>query len=149
MSLEQAIGNLNYRQKELQPGHVWLVGAGPGDPGCLTLDALSALSQADALVHDALVSDEIIAVATQARWLARDTRRRCQSRARHARVRRIVRRPQQHRLLRCCSSSGIRKRKTLREARRSQRFRPWLPKQLLRRHARQSGCAGCSGSKRR
>ena len=66
MSLEQAIGRLNHRHKILEPGHVWLVGAGPGDPGCLTLDALSALAQADALVHDALVSDEIIAVAEQA-----------------------------------------------------------------------------------
>ncbi len=66
MSLEQAIARLGHRQKELLPGHVWLVGAGPGDPGCLTLDALSALTQADALVHDALVSDEIIAVAEQA-----------------------------------------------------------------------------------
>ena len=76
MSLEQAIGRLNYRQPELQPGHVWLVGAGPGDPGCLTLDALSALSQADALVHDALVSDEIIAVADAGREiLCRQARR--------------------------------------------------------------------------
>ncbi len=50
----------------LEPGHVWLAGAGPGDPGLLTLDVLSALTQADALVHDALVPDEIIAVAEQA-----------------------------------------------------------------------------------
>ena len=66
MSLEQAIARLNHAQPVLEPGHVWLAGAGPGDPGCLTLDVLSALDQADALVHDALVSDEIIAVAEQA-----------------------------------------------------------------------------------
>ncbi|WP_394892748.1 uroporphyrinogen-III C-methyltransferase [Mesorhizobium sp. AaZ16] len=66
MSLEKAIARLNHAQPVLEPGHVWLAGAGPGDPGCLTLDVLSALDQADALVHDALVSEEIIAVASQA-----------------------------------------------------------------------------------
>lgn len=66
MSLEKAIHRLNHAQPVLEPGHVWLAGAGPGDPGCLTLDVLSALDQADALVHDALVSEEIIAVAEQA-----------------------------------------------------------------------------------
>lgn len=64
--LEQAIARLAHDGPELQPGHVWLVGAGPGDPGLLTLDALSALVQADALVHDALVSEKIVAVASQA-----------------------------------------------------------------------------------
>jgi uroporphyrin-III C-methyltransferase len=66
MSLEKAIHRLNHTHPVLEPGHVWLAGAGPGDPGCLTLDVLSALDQADALVHDALVSEEIIAVAEQA-----------------------------------------------------------------------------------
>jgi len=66
MTLENAITRLNYKQHVLEPGHVWLAGAGPGDPGLLTLDVLSALAQADALVHDALVSPEIVAVAEQA-----------------------------------------------------------------------------------
>ncbi|WP_378950212.1 uroporphyrinogen-III C-methyltransferase [Mesorhizobium sp. ANAO-SY3R2] len=66
MSLEKAIARLNLEPKVLEPGHVWLAGAGPGDPGCLTLDVLSALAQADALVHDALVSPKIVAVAEQA-----------------------------------------------------------------------------------
>ena len=44
------------------PGHVWLAGAGPGDPGLLTLDALAGLSQADVIVHDALVDARILAL---------------------------------------------------------------------------------------
>jgi uroporphyrin-III C-methyltransferase len=47
----------------LEPGHVWLAGAGPGDPGLLTLDALAGLSQADVIVHDALVDRRVLALA--------------------------------------------------------------------------------------
>ena len=45
------------------PGHVWLGGAGPGDPGLLTLDALAGLAQADFVVHDALVDQRVLALA--------------------------------------------------------------------------------------
>jgi uroporphyrin-III C-methyltransferase len=45
---------------ELQPGWVWLVGAGPGDPGLMTLHALNALGQADVIVYDALVDQRIL-----------------------------------------------------------------------------------------
>ncbi|MCO6185800.1 uroporphyrinogen-III C-methyltransferase [Rhizobium sp. L1K21] len=42
---------------DLEPGTVWLAGAGPGDPGLLSLLVVKALGQADIVVHDALVSD--------------------------------------------------------------------------------------------
>lgn len=44
-------------------GHVWLAGAGPGDPGLLTLDALAGLTQADVIVHDALVDPRVLSLA--------------------------------------------------------------------------------------
>lgn len=49
------------------PGTVWLVGAGPGDPGLLTLHALHALQQADIVLHDALISRDILSLAAGAR----------------------------------------------------------------------------------
>ena len=47
----------------LAPGQVWLAGAGPGDPGLLTLDAFAGLTQADVIVHDALIDARVLALA--------------------------------------------------------------------------------------
>lgn len=44
-------------------GHVALVGAGPGDPGLLTLRALRVLNEADLILHDSLVSEEVLQLA--------------------------------------------------------------------------------------
>ena len=44
-------------------GSVVLIGAGPGDPGLLTLRGLRALNEADVILHDRLVSDDVLALA--------------------------------------------------------------------------------------
>lgn len=50
---------------EFPAGEVWLVGAGPGDAGLLTLHAVNALEQADVVVHDALVSADVLKFARE------------------------------------------------------------------------------------
>ena len=47
----------------MKQGKVWLVGAGPSDPGLLTIKGKSVLEKADAIVYDRLVSAGILAMA--------------------------------------------------------------------------------------
>jgi uroporphyrin-III C-methyltransferase len=47
----------------LEPGSVALVGAGPGDPGLITVRGLALLRGADVILHDRLVSPELLAEA--------------------------------------------------------------------------------------
>ncbi|RUL71009.1 siroheme synthase CysG [Dyella choica] len=54
---------LTDRREKQASGSVILVGAGPGDPGLLTLHALRALNEADVILHDALISEPILDLA--------------------------------------------------------------------------------------
>ena len=71
--LAQSLANGDQRQVEQlserlfnepleQRGEVVLVGAGPGDAGLLTLKGLQQIQQADVLVYDRLVSDDVLAL---------------------------------------------------------------------------------------
>ncbi len=51
---------------------VAIVGAGPGDPGLVTVRALELVRRSDVLVYDRLVSDELVRSATGAERIARD-----------------------------------------------------------------------------
>jgi uroporphyrin-III C-methyltransferase len=70
------------RQREKQPGKVFLVGAGPGDPELLTLKAARVLRDAEVILHDDLVSEAIIdAFCRHARLIEVGKRGGCRSTA--------------------------------------------------------------------
>jgi uroporphyrin-III C-methyltransferase len=46
-----------------EPGWVWLAGAGPGDPGLITVLGLHAIANADAILHDALIDKALLKLA--------------------------------------------------------------------------------------
>ena len=62
---ERAVADLlvDFGDREPASGKAWLVGAGPGDPDLLTVRAVQILQSADVILHDRLVSDEILAMA--------------------------------------------------------------------------------------
>ena len=60
---ERALKRLLVRDEDRAFGSVSLVGAGPGDPGLLTLHGLRRLNEADVILHDRLVSKEVLALA--------------------------------------------------------------------------------------
>lgn len=53
----------DHLMKDTRRGHVAFVGAGPGDPELLTLKARKALDEADVVIHDRLISPEILELA--------------------------------------------------------------------------------------
>ncbi|HEV7435960.1 MAG TPA: uroporphyrinogen-III C-methyltransferase [Pseudorhizobium sp.] len=63
MSLIDKLASVSASSPAFEPGHVWLAGAGPGHPRHLTLEVADALSKADSIVYDALVSPDVLAFA--------------------------------------------------------------------------------------
>ena len=64
-AVEEALDALleEHLNTDAKPGHVDLVGAGPGDPDLLTLKARKALDKADVVIYDHLVTPEILELA--------------------------------------------------------------------------------------
>ena len=64
-AVEEALDNLlnDHLNTKAKPGHVDLVGAGPGDPDLLTLKARKALDKADVVIYDRLVTPVILELA--------------------------------------------------------------------------------------
>jgi uroporphyrin-III C-methyltransferase/precorrin-2 dehydrogenase/sirohydrochlorin ferrochelatase len=60
---EQALQAALEEPQENPAGRVVLLGAGPGDPGLLTLKGLRALNEADVILYDRLVSSEVLALS--------------------------------------------------------------------------------------
>jgi uroporphyrin-III C-methyltransferase len=67
------------------PGKVWLVGAGPGAAELLTVRAARLLGEADIVLHDALICEDVLALATRAKRIA--VGKRC---GRHSTAQRFI-----------------------------------------------------------
>jgi uroporphyrin-III C-methyltransferase len=65
MNEQMAIGDIaaGLKLPRMQKGWVWLVGAGPGDPGLITALGLTALADADYVLYDALVDESLLALS--------------------------------------------------------------------------------------
>ena len=65
-ALLRSLANQPIPQAESERGKVYLVGAGPGDPDLLTLRAARLIQSAQVILHDDLVPQAILSLATQA-----------------------------------------------------------------------------------
>lgn len=63
-------------ERETEAPRVWLIGAGPGDPELMTLKARRLVTEADVIVHDALIPREVLAWARAGTEL-HDVGKRC------------------------------------------------------------------------
>ena len=66
MSICSLVGTSRTRNARTAAGKVYLVGAGPGDPGLLTRKGASVLSRADVVVYDHLASSRLLDLAPPA-----------------------------------------------------------------------------------
>ncbi|WP_068311623.1 uroporphyrinogen-III C-methyltransferase [Polycladidibacter hongkongensis] len=69
MEFEDAFPLSDYSLPTLDAGWVWLAGAGPGDPGLMSVHALNGLRQAEVIIYDALVDERILGWASSAATL--------------------------------------------------------------------------------
>ena len=53
----------SFKASTVRPGRVYLIGAGPGDPGLLTVKGQTILREADAIVYDYLVNSQLLKAA--------------------------------------------------------------------------------------
>ncbi|MEO1182064.1 MAG: SAM-dependent methyltransferase, partial [Cyanobacteria bacterium J06636_28] len=67
---------MSYPLAQATFGKVYLVGAGPGDPGLLTLKAKGLLDHADVVIHDALVSPPILGMISERAYVIDAGKRR-------------------------------------------------------------------------
>lgn len=59
-----------HRPIRTQPGRVWLVGAGPGAADLITVRGAAILREAELVLHDALVTPDILALCSQAQLVS-------------------------------------------------------------------------------
>jgi uroporphyrin-III C-methyltransferase/precorrin-2 dehydrogenase/sirohydrochlorin ferrochelatase len=65
-AFQEFVGGRRDATETRADGKVYLVGAGPGDPELLTLKALRVLAQADVVLHDDLLTPEILELIPRA-----------------------------------------------------------------------------------
>ena len=73
-----------------EPGWAWLAGAGPGDPGLVTLLGAHAIAEADVILYDALVNEALLKLARPNAELIYAGKRRGKASARQSDISRTL-----------------------------------------------------------